>query len=338
MSIAYIIRRFLLLIPMLLGITVISFTISHLVPGDPVAVNLGQNAMSDPRIVATFRHEWGLDRPVPVQFVVYLGKVLHGDFGVSQITHRPVATDLREYLPATAELAVTAILIAVLLGIPLGIISAVYHKRLPDHLARLFALMGASVPVFWLGLIGLDVLYVHFSLLPGPGRLDEALLPPRTITGMYTVDSLLTGNWADLGSSLGHLILPSLVLSCFSIGLFTRITRSSMLETLGKHYIRTAKAKGLARWRVIARHALPNALIPTLTSVGLAFANLLTGAVLAETVFNWPGIGRYAFQAATNLDFQAIMGVTNLVALVYILVNLAIDLLYGVIDPRIRAG
>lgn len=338
MSVAYVIRRLLLLIPMLFGITVISFTISHLVPGDPVAVNLGQSAMSDPRIVAAYRHQWGLDKPVPVQFAVYLGNVLHGDLGMSQQTHRPVATDLKEYLPATAELAVTAILIAVLLGIPLGIISAVYHRKLPDHLARLFALMGASVPVFWLGLIGLDVLYVHFSLLPGPGRLDEALTPPHTITGLYTVDSLLTGNWADLKSSIGHLILPALVLSCFSIGLFTRITRSAMLETLGRQYVRTARAKGLARWKVIARHALPNALIPTLTSVGLAFANLLTGAVLAETVFDWPGVGRYAFQAATNLDFQAIMGVANLVALVYILVNLAVDLLYGVVDPRIRMG
>ena len=337
MTASYVIRRLLLLIPMLFGITVVSFVISHVVPGDPVAVNLGQYAMSDPKIVAAYRHQWGLDQPAPVQFVVYLGNLLHGDLGISQQTHRPVATDLRQYLPATAELAVTAILIAVLVGIPLGIVSAVYHRRLPDHLARLFALMGASVPVFWLGLIGLDVLYVHFSLLPGPGRLDEALTPPRTLTGLFTVDSLLTGNWADLRSSIGHLILPALVLSCFSIGLFTRITRAAMLETLGKHYIRTARSKGLPRWKVIMRHALPNALIPTLTSVGLAFANLLTGAVLAETVFAWPGIGRYAFQAATNLDFPAIVGVTNLVALVYILVNLAVDLLYGVVDPRIRA-
>ena len=258
---SYVIRRLLLLIPMLFGITVVSFVISHVVPGDPVTVNLGQYAMSDPKIVTAYRHQWGLDQPAPVQFVVYLGNMLHGGLGISQQTHRPVATDLRQYLPATAELAVTAILIAVLVGIPLGIISAVYHRRLPDHLARLFALMGASVPVFWLGLIGLDVLYVHFSLLPGPGRLDEALTPPHILTGLFTVDSLLTSNWAGLRSSIGHLILPALVLSCFSIGLFTRITRSAMLETLGKHYIRTARSEGLPRWRVIVRHALPNALI-----------------------------------------------------------------------------
>lgn len=338
MSIAYLIRRLLLLIPMLFGILVVAFVISHLVPGDPAAVNLGQYAMSDPTIVATYRHQWGLDKPVPVQFVVYLGQLLHGNLGISQETHRPVTTDLSQYLPATAELAIAAILISILVGIPLGIISAVYHRKLPDHLSRLLALMGASVPVFWLGLVGLDVFYVHFGLLPGPGRLDESLTPPRTITGLYTVDSLLTGNWTDLGSSIGHLILPSIVLAGFSTGLFTRITRSAMLEVLGRHYIRTARAKGLAGWQVILRHALPNALIPTLTSIGLAFANLITGAVLAETIFSWPGIGRYAFQAATNLDFPAIMGVTLLVAFLYIIINLIIDLLYGLVDPRIRTA
>jgi peptide/nickel transport system permease protein len=336
-AISFIIRRLLLLIPMLFGVTVVAFIISHVVPGDPAAVNLGQYAMSDPKIVATFRHQWGLDQPLPVQFGLYLEHLLHGDLGISQQTHRPVATDLAEYMPATAELAIAAILISIMVGIPLGVISAVYHRRWPDHLSRLLALMGTSVPVFWLGLVGLDIFYVHFSLLPGPGRLDEALTPPRTITGMYTVDSLLTGNWVDLKSSLGHLILPAVVLSGFSTGLFTRITRSAMLEVLGRHYVRTARAKGLAGWRVIARHALPNALIPTLTSVGLAFANLLTGAVLAETIFSWPGVGRYAFQAATNLDFPAIMGVTILVAFVYILINLVVDILYGFVDPRIRA-
>ena len=337
MSLSFLIRRLLLLIPMLFGVTVIAFIISHEVPGDPAAVNLGQYAMSDPKIVAAFRHQWGLDKPVPVQFVVYLGNLLHGDLGISQQTHRPVATDLGQYMPATAELAVSAILISILIGIPLGIISAVYHRRWPDHLSRLLALMGTSVPVFWAGLVGLDLFYVHFSLLPGPGRLDEALTPPRTLTGFYTIDSLVTGNWVDLKSSIGHLILPSIVLAGFSTGLFTRITRSAMLEVLGRHYIRTARAKGLSGWLVIVRHALPNALIPTLTSIGLAFANLLTGAVLAETIFSWPGVGRYAFQAATDLDFPAIMGVTILVAFVYIMVNLVVDILYGFVDPRIRA-
>ena len=337
LSVPYLIRRLILLIPMLFGIIVVAFVVSHVVPGDPAAVNLGQYAMSDPKIVAAFRHQWGLDKPAPVQFLFYLGQLLHGNMGISQQTHRPVAQDLAEYLPATAELAIAAIVISIAAGIPLGIISAVYHNRLPDHLSRLLALMGVSVPVFWLGLIGLDVLYVHFSLLPGPGRLDESLAPPHTITGLYTLDSLLSGNWVDLRSSVAHLILPGLVLAGFSTGLFTRITRSAMLEVLGRHYIRTARAKGLAGWWVIVRHALPNALVPTLTSVGLAFANLLTGAVLAETIFNWPGIGRYAYQAAVNLDFPAIMGVTIVVAFIYIVVNLIVDLLYGVVDPRIRA-
>ena len=336
-SLSYLVRRLLLLIPMLFGITVVAFTISHVVPGDPAAVNLGQYAMSDPSIVAAFRHQWGLDKPPPQQFVIYLGQLLQGNMGMSQITHRPVATDLAQYLPATAELALTAILFSIIIGIPLGIISSVYHNRFIDHLSRLIALMGVSVPVFWLGLVALDIFYVHFSWLPGPGRLDESLTPPHTITGMFTIDSLLSGNWADLQSSLGHLILPGLVLSGFSLGLFTRITRSAMLEVLGLHYIRTARAKGLSGWRVILRHAFPNALVPTLTSIGLAFANLLTGAVLAETIFNWPGIGQYAFKAADNLDFPAIMGVTILVAFVYIMINLCVDLLYAVVDPRIRA-
>ncbi|HVA92034.1 MAG TPA: ABC transporter permease [Chloroflexota bacterium] len=337
MPVSFLIRRLLLLLPMLLGVTVVAFVVSHIIPGDPAAVNLGQYAMSDPKIVAAYRHQWGLDQPLPVQFVDYLGRLLHGDMGVSQQTHRPVLTDLRDYLPATAELAITAVLISIVVGIPLGVISAVKHRRLPDHLSRLLALMGVSVPVFWLGLVALAVFYVHFSWLPGPGRLDESLNPPRTITGLFTVDSLLTGNWTDLKSSLDHLILPSVVLSGYSIGLFTRITRAAMLEVLGRHYIRTARAKGLIGWKVILRHALPNALIPTLTSVGLAFANLMTGAVLAEIVFDWPGIGRYAFQAATNLDFPAIMGVTLLIAFTYIMINLVVDILYGLVDPRIRA-
>jgi peptide/nickel transport system permease protein len=335
-SLTYLVRRVLLLVPMLFGTLVIAFIISHLVPGDPSVVNLGQQAMSDPTIVAAFRQQWGLDKPVPVQFLIYLGQLAHGDLGISQQTHRPVWTDLTEYMPATAELAVAAICISLVLGIPLGIIAAVHHNRPTDHLCRLLALMGVSVPIFWLALVGLDVLYVHFSLLPGPGRLDESLLPPRTITGMYTVDSLLTGNWADLGSSLQHLILPALVLSGFSTGLFTRITRSAMLEELGRYYVRTARAKGVAGWLVILRHAFPNAMVPILTTIGLAFANLLTGAVLAETIFSWPGIGRYAFHAAVNLDFPAIMGVTMVVAFVYIMVNLLVDLLYGLVDPRLR--
>src|SRR5581483_9764135 len=164
--------------------------------------------MSDPTIVAAFRHQWGLDKPPPEQFLIYLGQLLHGNMGISQQTHRPVVVDLEQYLPATAELAIFAILVSILVGIPLGVISAVYHNRLVDHLSRLIALMGVSMPVFWLGLVALDIFYVHFSLLPGPGRLDESLTPPQTITGLYTVDSLLTGNWPDLASSLGHLILP----------------------------------------------------------------------------------------------------------------------------------
>jgi peptide/nickel transport system permease protein len=292
--------------------------------------------MEDPTIVAAFRAQWGLDRPLPEQYLTYLTNLVQGNFGTSIRTHMPVSDDLARYLPASAELAIVATLVGTLVGIPFGVISAVRRNQWIDHVVRAVSLLGVSSPVFWLGLISLYVFYFRLGWLPGPGRLDVGLSEPTHITGMYTVDSLLTGNWPALNSSLRHLVLPGLVLASVYLGLVTRITRSSMLEVLSADYVRTARGKGLRQRSVIYRHALNNALIPTITVLGLAFGDILAGTVLTETIFSWPGIGRYAYQSAVTLDFPAIMGVSLVIAAIFILVNLATDLMYVFLDPRLR--
>ena len=324
------------MLPLMLGMTLISFVVSHTLPADPVGANLGQHSMEDPTIVAAFRAQWGLDRPLPEQYLTYLGNILHGNMGVSIRTHFPVAEDLGRYLPASAELALMATLVGTLIGIPFGVISAVRRNHWIDHLVRGASLLGVSSPVFWLGLVALYVFYFRLGWLPGPGRLDVGMPEPAHITGMYTVDSLLTGNWAALAASLRHLVLPGMVLASVYLGLVTRMTRSSMLEVLSADYVRTARGKGLRPRAVIYRHALANALIPTITVLGLAFGDVLSGTVLTETIFSWPGIGRYAYQSAVTLDFPAIMGVSLVIAAVFITVNLATDLAYVFLDPRLR--
>ncbi|MDQ6671245.1 MAG: ABC transporter permease [Chloroflexota bacterium] len=333
---ALVLRRLLLMIPLLLGMSLIAFVVSHSVPADPVAAHLGQRAMEDPTIVAAFRQQWGLDKPLPEQYLTYLLNLLHGDLGVSIRTHMPVSDDLGRYLPASAELAIIATLVGIGVGIPFGVASAVRRNHWLDHLVRGVSLLGVSSPVFWLGLIALYVFYFRLGWLPGPGRLDTGLPEPTRLTGMYTVDSLVSGNWKALGSSVRHLLLPGLVLASVYIGLVTRMTRSSMLEVLSADYVRTARGKGLPQRLVIYRHALGNALIPTITVLGLAFGDILAGTVLTETIFSWPGIGRYAYQSAVTLDFPAIMGVSLLIAATFITVNLATDMAYVFLDPRLR--
>jgi peptide/nickel transport system permease protein len=333
---AIIARRLLLMVPLMVGMTLIAFIVSHSVPADPVAAHLGQRSMEDPVIVAAFRAQWGLDKPLPEQYLLYLRNLVQGNLGVSIRTHMPVTEDLGRYLPASAELAVIATLVGILIGIPFGIVSAVRRNQWVDHLIRGVSLLGVSSPVFWLGLVGLYVFYFRLGWLPGPGRLDVGMPEPRHLTGMYTVDSLVSGNWPALVSSVRHLLLPGLVLASVYIGLVTRMTRSSMLEVLLADYVRTARGKGLRERAVIYRHALGNALIPTITVLGLAFGDILAGTVLTETIFSWPGIGRYAYQSAVTLDFPAIMGVSLLIAAVFITVNLATDLAYVMLDPRLR--
>src|SRR5215207_9882590 len=329
-------RRLLLMLPLMLGLTLIAFVVSHSVPADPVAAHLGQRAVEDRAIVAAFRAQWGLDRPLHEQYLTYVANLVRGNLGTSIRTRMPVADDLGRYLPASAELALTATVVGVVLGIPFGVISAVRRNRWIDHLLRGVSLLGVSSPVFWLGLIALYVFYFRLGWLPGPGRLDVGMPEPTRITGMYTTDSLLTGNWAALSASVRHLILPGLVLASVYLGLVTRMTRSSMLEVLSADYVRTARGKGLAERLVIYRHALGNALIPTITVLGLAFGDILAGTVLTETIFSWPGIGRYAYQSAVTLDFPAIMGVSLLIAAVFITVNLLTDIAYLLLDPRLR--
>jgi len=326
------------MIPLLLGITLIAFTISHAVPGNPIAANLGQKAMSDPKIVAAFEKEWGLDKPVAQQYLIYLGKLVQGDMGRSIKSRRAVIEDLRAFLPATIELATAAVLFGLLTGMALGILSALWRNSWVDHVARLISLLGVSIPVFWLALLALFVLYSRLGWFPGPGRIDVGMQVPDRITGLLTVDSLIAGNWPVFRNVLSHLMLPALVLGSYTTGLITRVTRSAMLEVLGADYIRTARAKGLSERITLIRHALRNALIPVITVIGFSYGDLLAGTVLTESIFAWPGIGQYAYRASTSLDFPAIMGVSLVIALIFILVNLVVDVLYFLIDPRLRVA
>jgi peptide/nickel transport system permease protein len=332
----YVARRILLMIPILIGITLVAFIVSHAVPADPVIANLGQRAQDDPSIVGRYRHEWGLDQPLPIQYLTYIWNMIHGNLGVSITTRRPVATDLRQFFPATVELATGATIFSVILGVPLGVISAVRRNRPTDHIARVISLIGISTPVFWLGLIALIIFYYHLGWFPGAGQVDSGISVPHTVTGMLIVDSLIAGDWQAFFNSLWHLVLPSVVLGSYTLGIVTRMTRGSMLEVLVQDYIRTARAKGVRPATVILRHGLRNAIIPTLTLVGLLYGSLLSGAVLTETIFAWPGIGRYATTTAGTLDFPAIMGVAILTAFVFVVLNLIVDTLYGVLNPQIR--
>ena len=334
----YILRRVFLLVPILFGVTLATFIISHAVPSDPVNAALGHSAVMDEELVAAFRAKWGLDKPLHVQYLTYVGNLLRGDLGQSIATHRAVVDDLRRYLPATVELATAAIILATLVALPLGIISATRRNTWLDQVSRVLSLIGVSAPVFWLALLGLYLFYSRLGWLPGPGRLDIGTEPPIRVTGLYTVDALLMGNVSLFFEAVSHLILPSVVLAAFSMGLITRTTRSAMLDVVGQDYIRTARSKGFHERAITLRHALPNALIPTITVLGLSYGNLLSGAVLTETIFSWPGIGHYAFQSSISLDFPAIMGVTMLFALIFISANLVVDVTYVLVDPRLRKG
>lgn len=331
----YLIRRLLIIPFMLVGITLIAFILSHSVPADPVNAALGEGAIGKPDLVNAYKEHWGLNKSLPEQYLVYLWNLSHGDLGNSIISRRSVAQDLGDAIPATFELATAAILIS-LLGVPLGIWAAIRHRKISDGLIRFFSLVGASVPVFWLAYIAIFLFYANLSILPVGDRIDTGVPRPTHLTGFYTLDSLFTGNWSALGSSLRHLILPAVVLSLTTIGTIIRVSRTITLDVLHQDYLRTARSKGIKELMVIARHALPNILVPVVTVISLSYGNLLSGTVLTETIFSWPGIGRYAFQSATKLDFPGIMGVSIVIAIIYITINLIVDLLYAVLDPRIR--
>ncbi len=331
-------RRLLLMIPMAIGITLMLFVVTHIVPVNPLAVILTERSMDDPEAVKAATQKWGLDKPLPEQYLIYLENLFHGDLGTSFKTKNPVTSDLKTFLPATIELAIGSFIFAILFGLPLGIISAIKADTFVDHFTRIFSLLGASMPPFWSGLLILFVFYYKLGWAPGTGRINSRMGAPTSVTGLFVFDSLWTGNMPAFWDSLSHLVLPSIVLGWFTLALVARITRSSMLDVLTQDYVRTARAKGLAERWVILSHALRNALIPLVTLVGLAFAGLMSGAIMTETIFSWPGIGRYAVESAANLDYPAITGVTLLIAMIYMFVNIFVDALYSIIDPRIREG
>ena len=330
----FIIRRLGGLVFVIFGVSLLTFFLAQLVPADPVAAALGSNAR-DAQIEA-YRQQLGLDQPVVVQYGRYMSRLVQGDLGNSIRTRRAVAEDLRDYLPATIELTLAALFVTILVGIPLGILAALNRNTWIDGSARILALIGGAMPIFYVGLVLLGIFYQQLRWLPGPGRLDSTMQPPTDITGLYTVDALLTGNWPVFVNAVSHLILPAITLGLFSTAVLLRMTRSSTLEMLGQDYVRTAKAKGLSQQVVIGRHVFKNALPPILTIVGILFGSLLSGAVLTETIFNWPGIGRYATTSVTTLDYPAVMGVALVAAIIYPLVNTLVDIGYSVIDPRVR--
>lgn len=334
----YLIRRLFFVIPLLIGITFVAFLIANLIPADPINANLPQNALNNEEMIQAFREKWGLNDPLYVQYITYLKNLVQGDMGTSIKTRQPVADDIRKFLPATIELAVLAIFISVFWGVMFGVISAVWRNHVADYLVRFLALIGVSFPVYLLALIALTVFYAKWGLVAGPGRLDFVLDDPPHVTGLFTVDSLIAGDWKLLRNTLSHLILPSCVLATYPMGIIARITRSSLLEVLGLDYIRTARAKGVREFMVIFRHGLSNAMIPVITIVGLSFGNLLAGSILIESIYAWPGLGRYAFRATTSQDFPAIMGVSLVVAFMYVGVNFLVDILYYFLDPRIRVS
>jgi len=328
-------RRMLLLLLVLFGVTVITFSVSHLVPGDPARMLVGQRASQE--MVEQMRRQLGLDRPVWEQYLRYMRDLVRGNLGISIRTQRPVSEDLVIFFPATLELALTAMFLAVVVGIPLGIVSATRKDSLADHVSRLVSVAGVSTPLFWLGLVVLLVFYGRLGWLPGSGRLDPFIPAPPRVTGFLLLDSLLAGRPDAFWNALRHLILPALCLSYVHLAVVTRQVRASMLEVLSQDYIRTALANGIPGRSVIYRHALKNALIPTVTVVGLAIGDLLGGAILTETIFAWPGMGSYVVDSINFLDFPAIMGFTVFIAVGYVLINLVVDLAYMWLDPRIRA-
>jgi peptide/nickel transport system permease protein len=331
----YITSRLLIAAAMVLVATLVIFLIANAVPGDPVLTQLGDIAANNPAIVAAYRHKWGLDLPLWDRYWIFLVGLLHGDLGISISSQRPVLDDIAQYAPATIELSTAAFLLSLLVGLPLGVIAAVKRDTWIDHLARALSLIGVSSPTFWLAFIMLAVFYGWLGWVPGPGQISADQFPPPTITGFMLIDAPLAGQWDTFWDALGHLVLPAIVLAASTLGLITRTTRAAMLEALSQDYIRVARAKGLIERAIMLGHALPNAMLPVVTLGGLAYAQLLTGTVLTETIFSWPGLGRYTFQSAVILDFPAIMGVTLVVAVVYVLVNLLVDISYALLDPRV---
>jgi peptide/nickel transport system permease protein len=321
------------IIPVLLGVSIVVFFMVRAIPGDPAQIMLGQQATQAQ--VQQVRENMGLDKPIIVQYGLFLKDALRGDLGDSTVTGRPVTTELMVRLPATFELTAFAMLIAVLVGVPVGVIAAVRQYSLLDKTTSVLALTGISMPIFWLAMILVVIFGVNLELLPFPGRLDPTT-GITAITGLVLVDSLLTLNFAGFWDGLLHLIMPALALGTIPMAVVMRMTRSSMLEVMNEDYVRTARAKGVVPWRVVFKHALRNAMLPTITVIGLQVGLLMGGAIITETIFSWPGIGLYAYNSISARDYASIQGVVLYGALLFVLINLVVDILYAVLDPRVR--
>ena len=331
---AYVLARLAFMLLMLVGLLVITFAISHVAPGDPARLAAGPDATAS--MVETVRRSYGLDRPLPVQFARYVSGLASGDFGESIRSKNRVRDDLLRYFPNTFELVMLALGFAVVVGVPLGMLSAVYQNTWVDHVTRVVSVSGVAVPAFWLGLMLQLLLALHWGWLPLGGRLNLTTPPPEPITHLLFVDALLRGQWRTFSDALAHAVLPVVTLCFPALASILRVNRAEMIETLRQDYITTARASGLSEARVVARHALRNAMIPTLTMIGLRYGWMLGGTILVETVYDWPGIGLYAVASAVSSDFQPIMGVTLVIGVNFMLANLLIDLAYGWLDPRLR--
>jgi peptide/nickel transport system permease protein len=329
----YAVRRSLTVVPVLIGVSILVFGFIHLIPGDPALTMLGERAT--PQKVAEVRQRLGLDRPIHEQYFIYVGKVLRGDLGISIVRGDPVLRDLLHRFPATVELATTAMCLALIFGIPIGIISSVWRNSLMDSLSRVWALTGVSMPIFWLGVMLAWVFGVQLGWLPTGFRLDSSTVF-EPWTNFVILDAALQGNWPAFRDALRHLVLPAVALATIPLAVIARMTRASMLEVLSRDYIRTAEAKGLPGLEVVLRHALRNALLPVLTVVGLQIGRLLAGAILTETIFSWPGIGLWVYESIESRDYAIVQGASLFIAVIFVTVNLVTDLLYAAVDPRIK--
>lgn len=334
--IRYIFGRLIALVLIMLSVTIVTFAISQLSSADP-AVQLAGDFPPD-AVVEQIRHELGLDKPIPVQYADYVANLARGDFGRSYFSKQPISSELPDRIGATVDLATAALFFSILIGVPIGIAAAVYRGSAIDHFGRILAIFGTAVPVFFLGLLLVRVFYTDLGLLPASGRYALELVPPPTVTHSLIIDSILAGDWTMLQSAAAHLVLPALALGLFGAGSISRVMRASMLEILGSDFIVTARANGISERRIILVHALRNAMLPGLTIIGLTYGALLGGAVLTETVFAWPGLGLYGVRAMVYLDFPAVMAVVILITFAYVVMNLVVDVLYGVLDPRVRTS
>ncbi len=333
--IRFFLKRLALTIPTFIALMFITFVMLRLVPGDPIEVRMGERGIS-PEWLAQLRHEMGLDQPLWRQFLDYVYALLHGDFGTSIVSKSPVLHEFLTLFPATLELTITAMLFAVVLGVPAGVIAASRRGGVYDQTLMGLALTGYSMPIFWWGLILVLVMSNTLHLTPVSGRVDLIKFYYPSVTGFMLIDSVISGQKGAFMDAVRHLILPMIVLGTVPLAVIARMTRSSMLEVLEEDYVRTARAKGLSWTRVVGVHALRNALIPVVTVIGLQVGGLLAGAVLTETIFSWPGVGKWLIESINRRDYPALQGGIMLIATIVILVNLFIDMLYGLINPRIR--